>query len=212
MLTKRTLGSAVAMSAILLGAAALADPQVTERPESASALGTKDPSTIALTDVTARIEAKTHGRVMDIRYQDWNGKGAYDAVVARGDQVSTVRMEARTGKMMRVASSQTPDWALNWEKRADIRSAKKAMIPLSAAIRTAEDAAHAPAFEAGFAKPLTPDSDVLAYNVELMLHGQPQLMAVDATTNEVIANPSALGLPDHDASFILSRAQVPAAD
>src|SRR5579883_627882 len=203
MTTKRLLGGAVAVSALLVGSVAMADPQLTERPESLRAMGPANPSTIVLENAAAQIEGKTGGRVMDIRFYDETGHPTYMAVIAKGGVVDTVRLDGVNGRITRVSGAMVPDWAMSWERRADVNSARQATVPLASAIITAENAARAPAIEAGLAKPLTAQNSVLAYNVEVLMHGRPELVAVDANTNEIIANPNALGLADREPDFIL---------
>ena len=203
MTTKRLLGGAAAVSALLLGSVAMAAPQLTERPESLRALGSANPSTVVLENAAAQIEGRTGGRVMDIRFYDETGHPAYMAVIAKSGAVDTVRMDGTSGQITRVSGSRVPDWAMSRERRADVESARQTTVPLSSAIVTAENAARGPAIEAGLAKPLTAENGVLAYNIEVLTYGRPELIAVDANTNEVIANPNSLGLANRDPGFFM---------
>ena len=58
-------------------------------------------------------------------------------------------------------------------------------VPLDAAIVKAEARDHAPAVDAGIAKPLSGTNAVLAYFVETIKGSKPQQSAIDATTVEV---------------------------
>ena len=203
MTTKRLPGSAAMLSALLLGSVALGDPRLTESPESLRALGSADPGSVVLENAAAQIEGRTGGRVMEVRFHDETGHPAYIAVIAKSGAIDAVRMDGVSGQITRMANTRVPDWALSWERRADVHSARQATVPLSSAIVTAENAARGPAIEAGLAKPLTANNQVLAYNVEVVMRGRPELIAVDANTNEVIANPNSLGLADREPGFIL---------
>jgi hypothetical protein len=46
----------------------------------------------------------------------------------------------------------------------------------------------------------------LAYNIEVVKDGRVERIAVDATTDEVIADPGALGLSDRDPADFLAVA------
>jgi uncharacterized membrane protein YkoI len=189
---------------MLLAGTALAAPQLLEHPEPLSALGSLD--TVSLPTAITTIEAKTGGKVMNIRFVDAGGAPVYDAVVVTSGNVGTARLDARTGNVSGFDHDQVSDQSFDWEHQRDLKSFAKATTPLSAAIATAEQLAGAPAVNAGLASPLTPDNDVLAYNIEVVKNGRVDRIAVDATTDQVIADPGALGLSDRDPSDFLPLA------
>ncbi len=174
----------MAAASLTTAPAVLASPQTT-----AAYNSDNEPLAAAV----AAIEQKTGGRVAEIRYHDRNGRGVYDAEVIVGNALSQSRVDARTGKVIAFERHETPAWMLDWESRADIKSLAKATVPLPQAILTAEKASNgAVATDAGLAKPLTAGNSVLAYNVEVVRDGSPRRIAVDANTDEVIADPNML--------------------
>ena len=88
-----------------------------------------------------------------------------------------------------------PDWMLHWRARADVKAAEQATVPLTDAIRTAEQArAGGLAVAAGIAASASNNasSDVKAYNVLVMRDGDVRRVAVDDSSGQVIADPQAL--------------------
>lgn len=201
---KGLLRAAIATQCLLLSGTVLAAPQLTEHWESLSALGKIDVATVSLPKAIAAIEAKTGGRVMNIRYENDGGNTPiYDAVVVRPHAVGVARLYVQTGEVSGIGDDKTSDRSLKWKQRDDVTSFDKATVALSKAIDTAEQVAGAPAINAGLAKSLTPINNVLAYNIEVVKDGRSHRIAIDATTNEVIADPSAMGLDDRDPAEFL---------
>jgi hypothetical protein len=143
----------------------------------------------SLANAVATLEGATGGRVLEIRYDGAGTEGSYSAVIAAKGALTHERINAHTNKVEDISSSK-PDWMLGWERRADIASIEKTQVPLPKAIMNAEKALAGPAVAAGLAKPLSPGNSVLAYNVAVIHDGHPQRIAIDATTNEVIADSS----------------------
>jgi uncharacterized membrane protein YkoI len=127
-------------------------------------------------------------------------------VVVTPGNVGTAQLDARTGNVSGFDHDQVSDQSFDWEHQRDLTSFAKATTPLSTAIATVEQLAGTPAVNAGLATPLTPDNDVLAYNIEIVKDGRVERVAVDATTDQVIADPSAIGLSDRDPSDFLAIA------
>jgi uncharacterized membrane protein YkoI len=200
------LGAVIAAPTLLLAGTALAAPQLLEHLEPMTALGNLAPSSVSLPTAISTIEAKTGGKVMDIRFVDAGGAPVYEAVVVTPDKVGLARLDTQTGVLSGLDHDQVSDQSYDWEHQRDLRSFAKATTPLSTAIETVEQVAGVPAVNAGLAAPLTPDNDVLAYNIEVVKDGRVERIAVDATTNEVIADPNALGLSDRDPSDFLAIA------
>jgi len=200
---KNLLGAVIVAPSMLLAGTALAAPQLLEHPEPLSAMGNLDPASASLPTAIATIEAKTGGKVMDIRFVDAGGAPVYEAVVVTPGNVSLARLDVGTGVVSGFDHGQVSDQSYDWEHQRDLRSFAKATTPLSTAVATVEQIAGAPAVNAGLAAPLTPDNDVLAYNIEIVKYGRVHRVAVDATTDQVIADPSALGLSDRDPSEFL---------
>jgi uncharacterized membrane protein YkoI len=197
---KNLLRAVIVAPSMLLAGTAFAAPLLLEHSEPLSALGNPDAVTISLPDAIAAIEAKTGGKVMNIRFTDAGGAPVYEAVVLTPGNVGTARLDARTGGVSGFDHNQVSDQSYDWEHQRDLRSFAKATTPLSTAIETVQQLAGTPAVNAGLAAPLTPDNDVLAYNIEIVKDGRVERVAVDATTDQVIADPSAMGLSDRDPS------------
>jgi len=200
------LGAVIAAPTLLLAGTTLAAPQLLEHREPISAMGNLAPSSASLPTAISTIEAKTGGKVMDIRFVDAGGAPVYEAVVVTSGTVGLARLDAQTGAVSGFDHDQTPDQSYDWEHQRDLNSFAKATTPLSAAIETAEQLAGTSAVNAGLAEALTPDNDVLAYNIEVVKGGRVERIAVDAATNEVIADPSAIGLSDRDPAEFLAVA------
>ncbi len=148
----------------------------------------------SLPDAISKIEHATGGKVVEIRFTDVGGVPGYHVVVAKGGDVQFMHLEAPTGRLTAIQETTLPAWMLNWRGRADLRFAETAKVPLSDAIRTAEQADdNAPAIAAGIARSASnPDSDVHAYNILLDRDGAVHRRAVDSATDQVIADPGAL--------------------
>jgi uncharacterized membrane protein YkoI len=208
-LRKNLFGAVIVAPTMLLAGTALAAPQLLEHREPLSAMGNLDPSSASLPTAIATIEAKTGGKVMNIRFVDAGGAPVYEAVVVTPDNVGLARLDVQTGVLSGFDHDQVSDQSFDWEHQRDLNSFAKATTPLSTAIETVEQLAGTTAVNAGLATPLTPDNDVLAYNIEVVKNGRVERIAVDATTDEVIADPSALGLSDRDPAEFLAVAPVP---
>lgn len=148
----------------------------------------------SLTTMISRIERSTGGRVIEIRFTNADGMPGYRAVVARGGQLQFLRIAATNGEAVALNDTSLPDWMLHWRDRKAAELAQQAKVPLADAIVTAEKAQDgAPALAAGVAASSTnPTTDVKAYNILVYRDGDVQRVAVDADTNQVIANPQAL--------------------
>jgi uncharacterized membrane protein YkoI len=206
-LRRNLLGATIASTCALFAGAALAAPQLTDNPtEPSSAIGTLDTASVSLPHAIAAIETKTGGKVMDIRYESDAGQPVYDAVVVTPHEVGVARIYGKTDTVSGAADDQFSIGSLDWQQRSDVTSFEKATVPLSTAIENVEQLSGGRVVDAGLAKPLTPDNDVLAYNVEYASNGTLHTLAIDATTGQVIADPSALGLSDADPADFLPEA------
>jgi uncharacterized membrane protein YkoI len=202
-LRKNLLGAVIVAPSLLLAGTALAAPKLLEHPEPLSALGNLDTASVSLPAAITRIEANTGGKVMNIRFDDAGGTPVYNAVVVTPDKVGVARLDARTGDLSGFDHDQVSDQSFDWEHQRDLTSFAKATTPLSTAIATVEQIAGTQAVNAGLATPLTPVNDVLAYNIEVVKNGRVERIAVDANTDEVIADPNSLGLDDRDPADFL---------
>jgi hypothetical protein len=137
--------------------------------------------------------ADSGARVVEIRFTDRNGDPGYDAVLQRHGRADFVHV-AENGQSVELDSASLPDWMLKRNSKIDLRFDRKASVPLSQAISTAEAAYDgAPAVAAGIARSASnPDSDIHAYNVLLDTGGRIQRVAVDSITGQVISDPQAL--------------------
>jgi uncharacterized membrane protein YkoI len=137
--------------------------------------------------------ADSDARVVEIRFTDRNGDPGYNAVLQKNGRTDFVHID-ETGRSVELDSASLPDWMLKRKSRTDLRFDRKATVPLSQAISTAEAAYDdAPAVAAGIARSASnPDSDVHAYNVLLDQGGTIKRVAVDSMTGQVISDPQAL--------------------
>ncbi|HSZ50277.1 MAG TPA: hypothetical protein VK801_01790 [Caulobacteraceae bacterium] len=181
-------------AAIVLCVAGVAAQGVSQRPYTKADLSgwTGNPGT--LTRMIQQIEAKTGGRVVEIRYSSRDAMPGFRAAVAKNGSVTFLSAAAEKGDTVELAAASVPDWMLKWKARADVTQALRATVPLPDAIRAAEQASDgAPAVAAGIASSASnPTSDVQAYNVLIWRHGEVHRVAVDDKSGQVIADPSAL--------------------
>lgn len=140
------------------------------------------------------IEQSGTRRVLDIRFSEDNGRPGYHAVVVKGGRVAFVHIQERSSNVIEIDASSGPVWMLSWRGKSDVHFAEHATVPLTKAIRTAEQSRHgAPAVAAGIARSASnPDSEVHAYTVLLDVDGTAQSISIDDSTGEVISNPGAL--------------------
>ena len=145
-----------------------------------------------LAHATEEMERATGGRVLEVRLVDEKGDPAFEAAVASEDAVVYIRLAAVTDVVTEIDVAELPAWLMNYKMQAYMRSIELAQVPLVEAILRAENKAQAPAIGAGIAKPLSGSNAVLAYYVETIKGRSRKLMAVDAKTGAMIANPEAL--------------------
>jgi uncharacterized membrane protein YkoI len=147
-----------------------------------------------LPNAIGRIESVSGGRVVEIRYNNVAGTPGYDVVLAKGSQVTFVRITKPGGDMIQLSGTNKPEWMLDWAARQDISLITTAKVPLADAVRTAEaQMGGSPAVAAGMAKSAAgADTDVKAYNVAILKNGEERRVAVDSADGSVIANPSML--------------------
>ncbi|HET7607994.1 MAG TPA: hypothetical protein VFL84_04910, partial [Gammaproteobacteria bacterium] len=139
------------------------------------------------------LEDETGGKVLEIRFaRDANDEASFEAVVTADDELVYMRAYSGTVPVEVLETAELPAWMAGWKLTAYMKSIEKAEVPLTAAILQAEEAENAPAIAAGLAKPLSPTTAVLAYNIELIRGDQPVRVAIDAQTGRRIANPEAL--------------------
>lgn len=149
----------------------------------------------ALAGAADTFEKSTGGRVLEVRLADTTGVPVFEAALADGNAVRYLRIESPSQDVTEIAATSLPQWLLNYRMEAYMRSAAKAKVALGAAIRKAENRDHAPAVDAGIAKPLSGTNAVLAYFVETLKGSKRQALAVDATSGNLIENPDSLFEP-----------------
>ena len=149
----------------------------------------------ALAHASAAFEQSTGGRVMEVRVANAPGAPAFEAAIAKGGAVLYMRIASPSEDVTEIDVNHLPSWLVSYHMDAYIRSISKAEVPLDAAIVKAEARDHAPAVDAGIAKPLSGTNAVLAYFVETIKGSKPQQSAIDATTGAFIANPDELYEP-----------------
>jgi hypothetical protein len=147
-----------------------------------------------LPSAIGRIESVSGGRVVEIRYNNVAGTPGYDVVLAKGSQVSFVRITKPGGDMVQLSGSNKPEWMLDWEAREDISLISTAKVSLADAVRTAEaQMGGSPAVAAGMAKSAAgADTAVKAYNVAILKNGEERRIAVDSGNGSIIADPNIL--------------------
>ena len=146
-----------------------------------------------LINAIGKVQQSTGGKVMEIRYSPVQGAAGYHAVVVKGGQVTFVHLDTSSQKITPVDANSGEPWMDNWRARSDVKLAGKAQVPLVEAIRTAQQFKSGPAVAAGIARSASnPDSDVHAYNVLVAVDGRASRVAVDDSSGQVIADPSAL--------------------
>jgi len=149
----------------------------------------------ALAHAARGLEQDTNGKILEIRLTDEAGAPAFEAAIAKDDALVYMRIESVSDNVTEIKVRDLPPWLLNYHLEAYMRSIVKAAVPLEQAIVKAEARAHAPAIDAGVAKPLSGTNAVLAYFVETAKGKSRGQFAVDAMTGAFIANPDELYEP-----------------
>ncbi|MEA3176524.1 MAG: hypothetical protein QOI59_47 [Gammaproteobacteria bacterium] len=149
----------------------------------------------ALAHAAKALEQDTNGKILEIRLTDEAGAPAFEAAIAKDDALVYMRIESLSDNVTEIKVRDLPPWLLNYHLEAYMRSIVKAVVPLEQAIVKAEARAHAPAIDAGVAKPLSGTNAVLAYFVETTKGKSRGQFAVDAMTGAFIANPDELYEP-----------------
>jgi len=149
----------------------------------------------ALAHAASALEQNTNGKILEIRLTDEAGAPAFEAAIAKDDALVYMRIESVSDNVTEIKVRDLPPWLLNYHLEAYMRSIVKAVVPLEQAIAKAEARAHAPALDAGVAKPLSGTNAVLAYFVETAKGKARGQFAVDAMTGAFIANPDELYEP-----------------
>jgi uncharacterized membrane protein YkoI len=146
----------------------------------------------ALAHAAQAMEQDSGGKVLEIRLVDEKGEPAFEAAVAQADTVIYLRVTSVSDTVTHISIRELPPWLQNAGLEAYLKSAALAKVPLVDAISKAEAEAKAPAIGAGIAKPLSGGNSVLAYYVEALKGSKRRLLAVDAKTGALIANPETL--------------------
>jgi uncharacterized membrane protein YkoI len=149
----------------------------------------------ALAHAARALEQDTNGKILEIRLTDEAGAPAFEAAIAKDDALVYMRIESVSDNVTEIKVRDLPPWLLNYHLEAYMRSIVKAVVPLEQAIVKVEARAHAPAIDAGVAKPLGGTNAVLAYFVETTKGKSRGQFAVDAMTGAFIANPDELYEP-----------------
>jgi uncharacterized membrane protein YkoI len=143
------------------------------------------------TNAIRKVQQSTGGKVVEIRFAEANAMPGFHTVLAKSGKVEFARLDPASGHVAPIDTK--PDWMLKWQQKTDVKLARNAQVSLSQAVRTAEMSKGAPAIAAGVARGASnPTSAVHAYNVLIDDHGSTTRVAVDSSTGQVIADPSAL--------------------
>jgi hypothetical protein len=146
----------------------------------------------SLRQAVQALEHSTGGKVLEIRLSDEPGEIAFDAVLAKGEDLLDMHIASGSDAVTSIDIAQLPEWMVGRKLSEYMRSIYKAKLPLADAIGIAERKAKEPAVGAGLAKPLSGSNAVLAYNVEVMKNQKRERIAIDAITGAPIANPDQL--------------------
>ena len=146
----------------------------------------------SLRQAVQALEQGTGGKVLEIRLSDEPGEIAFDAVIAKGEDLLDMHIASGNDTVTSIDIAQLPKWMAGRKLTAYMRSIYQAKLPLADAIEMAERKSKEPAVGAGLAKPLSGSNAVLAYNVEVMKGQKHERIALDAITGAPIANPDQL--------------------
>jgi uncharacterized membrane protein YkoI len=148
----------------------------------------------ALAHAAAALEQETGGKILEIRLADQTGAPAFEAAVTENGAIAYLRIASPSDDVTEIDVSHLPAWLQNSHLEAYRQSVAKARVPIDQAITKAEQSDHAPAVDAGVAKPLSGKNAVLAYFVETAKDSSKKRdeLAVDATSGALIANPQSL--------------------
>ncbi|HEY2048607.1 MAG TPA: hypothetical protein VGH03_04645 [Caulobacteraceae bacterium] len=192
MIRKLSIACAIA-AAVSLGAASASAQAVSQKPYTKADLKDWSGDQSTLAHMIQRIESTTGGRVIEIRFTSSDGAPGFRTVLAKGGKVTFIHAAAQNGQTVEMSTSTVPDWMLKWRARADVGQALQATIPLTQAIRTAEQQGEGPAVAAGIASSAAnATSDVQAYNVLIYRDGDVRRVSVDIRSGQIIQNPRAL--------------------
>jgi uncharacterized membrane protein YkoI len=189
------LGGAAALALTLATAAppAFAQGGVAQPGFYAGDLGAFHGDQMSLINAIHHIHQASGDRIVDIRFAREGGLAGYHVVLQHAGRFTFMHISEQNGQVVSIAAASAPDWMLKWNQRADLRWDRLATVTLPQAIRTAERAYNAPAVAAGIATSASnPSSAVHAYNIILDTGGTTRRVAVDASTGQIIADPSAL--------------------
>jgi uncharacterized membrane protein YkoI len=189
---KLSIACSIVAAATLCAASAPAQ-SVSQRPYTKADLTGWGGDASTLPSIIQRIEARSGGRVVEIRYTNRDNAPGFRTVVAKDGHVTFLSVAAQSGDSVELSASSVPDWMLKWKARADVSQALKATVPLTQAISTAEQQGGGPAVAAGIASSASnPTSDVQAYNVLIYRDGDVRRISVDIRSGQVIEDPGAL--------------------
>jgi hypothetical protein len=121
--------------------------------------------------------------------------GLVPQVVAMGALAHAATSFEETEGVTEIDVRKLPSWLVNYRLEDYARSAMKAEVPIDEVISKAEKRKHAPAVDAGIAKPLSGSNAVLAYFVETIDGSRREELAVDARTGLFVKNPASLFEP-----------------
>lgn len=138
-----------------------------------------------LTDAIAAVEHSTGGKVIEIRFLEYNGKPGFHSVVLKNGQVEFDRIELPSKQVTQLTDQ--PQWMLKYQQKTEVKEAAAAKVSLAQAIHTAETQTGTPAVAAGMAR-MPATSGVQAYNIMLDRSGSLERIAVDNSTGEVISD------------------------
>ena len=96
------------------------------------------------------------------------GAPGFEAALLKNGGVLYMRIASPDAHVTEIDVKSLPPWLLNYHLEAYSRSAERAQVPIQVAIAKAEKRNHAPAIDAGIAKPLSGGNAVLANFVETL--------------------------------------------
>jgi hypothetical protein len=189
---KLSIACAIVAGATLCAVGASGEP-VSQKPHPKIDLAGWSGDASTLTHMIQQIEGASGGRVVAIHYTNRGGAPGFRTVVAKDGGVTFISAAASDGQTLETPSASVPDRMLKWKARADVGHALEATVPLTDAIRIAEEEGEGPAVAAGIASSASnPEAELQAYNVLIDSGGYIHRVAVDIRTGRVIQNPRAL--------------------
>jgi len=193
MLKTHFLAGGAAMVLMASAAVALAIPQSfyvhrANPNEIAASLGGQG----SLNRAVSAVEELTHGRVLEIHFENGSGAGHYNATVSRNGVMEHALVNLSAGQVAIVDQAQEPTRTFDFKKKSDAEViVVGAKVALSDAIANAEQSSRGVAVSARTTR--SGDGYMVAHDIETVKADMVHPVLVDAKTGMVIQNAQAFG-------------------